>query len=126
MDTQFLRILVPPPVAAPWLAAWIGAQAHSLGSAVWLALQAIGQGRASRELLLMAAARADHAPAVARQLRAAGEAAKVRQLAYQRQKSDPRFAADLFAAADRHERLCMATTAELATPELAPAASPGH
>jgi hypothetical protein len=126
MNTQFLRTLVPPPVAAPWVAAWIGACAYRVVSAVWRTLQAIGQGRASRELLVMAAARADRTPALAQQLRAAGEAAKVRQLAYQRLKSDPRFAADLFAAADRHERLCMDTAGDLPTPELiiAPAARP--
>lgn len=33
------------------------------------------------------------------------EAAQVRELAQQYLKMDPRFAADLFAAADRHERL---------------------
>jgi hypothetical protein len=32
------------------------------------------------------------------------EAARVRQLAAQMQSHDPRFASDLFAAADRHER----------------------
>jgi hypothetical protein len=33
------------------------------------------------------------------------EARAVRELAQQYQRVDPRFAADLFAAADRHERL---------------------
>ena len=33
------------------------------------------------------------------------DAADVRALAYRHMKSDPGFAADLFAAADRHERL---------------------
>ncbi len=36
---------------------------------------------------------------------AAAEANEVRQLALEVRRSDPRFAADLFAAADRHERL---------------------
>lgn len=36
----------------------------------------------------------------------AQEAAQVRALAHQFEASDPRFAAELYAAADRHEALC--------------------
>ena len=37
--------------------------------------------------------------------RAVADANRVRRVAEQHQRSDPRFAQDLFAAADRHERL---------------------
>jgi hypothetical protein len=117
MNTQFLRTLMPPPAAAPWVVAWLGAQAQRLGGRLWCTLQAIGQGRASRELLMLAAARTEHAPALAQQWRAAGQAAKVRQMAYQRLKSNPQLAADLFAAADRHERLSMAPSGDLPSSE---------
>ena len=44
-------------------------------------------------------------PAAARVLSRAEEAASVRQMAYSVQRTDPGFAADLFAAASRHESL---------------------
>jgi len=44
-------------------------------------------------------------PAATRTLSRAEEAASVRQMAYQVQRTDPGFAADLFAAASRHESL---------------------
>jgi len=42
-------------------------------------------------------------PADAARLEASADAAAVRELAYQHMQSDPGFAADLFAAAARHE-----------------------
>jgi hypothetical protein len=105
MSTPMLKVLVPPLFVEPRGARWAGNGAHRAGAAVRRGLQAIGQTRASGELLALARARAVIDPVLARQLRLAGEAAAVRALAHRRQKSDPRHAADLFAAADRHEQL---------------------
>lgn len=44
-------------------------------------------------------------PAAKRKLSRAEEAASVREMAYSVQRTDPGFAADLFAAASRHESL---------------------
>jgi hypothetical protein len=60
-------------------------------SGVWLALSRLA-GRLTRPR-----------PAVQRD--AAAEAQEVRELAIQMRRADPRFADELFAAADRHERL---------------------
>jgi hypothetical protein len=94
------------------------------GAALWRALEASGEARARRDLLEMADRRQSDAPGLAHDLREAaaflrstpraaaatprrcdaeGEAAAVREFAYRLMKADPRFAAELFAAADRHE-----------------------
>lgn len=103
------KFMVPPAVTAPRGALWAAELATRLvrrvGSAVWRGLHAAGQARASRELLALATARAECDPVMARRLRAASEAAAVRALALRHQKTEPSYAAELFAAADRHERL---------------------
>lgn len=106
-----------------------------LGSALWRGMEAMGQARARRELLALADRRQADDPALARQLReaagfashpgqppaaspapaplleAASEAEAVRELAQSHLKADPGFAADLFAAANRHEWAALARQA---------------
>jgi hypothetical protein len=76
---------------------------HSGGQHSRRTLSALG-------VLLAAALRsplkaAQSAPALTRAEAAAREAEAVRNLAYSYSKTDPGFAADLYAAADRHEGL---------------------
>lgn len=70
----------------------LAAAARSVVTAVWAAASAALRQRGSR------------GSASALALSPAEEAARVRALAGTYLKSDPGFAADLFAAADRHER----------------------
>jgi hypothetical protein len=82
-----------------------------LGRAIWRGLQAHGERRALRELRFMGFRLEpldQYKPAkLANQARddAGREAAAVRQLAYRHVQTNPGFAADLFAAADRQERM---------------------
>jgi hypothetical protein len=77
----------PSPVAAPRGAAL----AAKLFARVLDALEGIGRARAMAVLSRMEATRAT-------------EAARLRLFAQQWERQDPRYAADLYAAADRHER----------------------
>jgi hypothetical protein len=107
MKQEVLRIQMPRPVAEPrgavfasslvaWLRQFVTQQLAprlaAAGRAVWRALEAEGQRRAERELRLYGS-------------RAAADAAKVRELALRYDRVDPRFAAELRAAATRHEVL---------------------
>lgn len=103
MNPEVIAITPPAAVAEPrgaavaaHIASWLqrGAQglAHA-GRALWRALEAEGWRRAEREL------RQRGLP------RAAWEAAQVRALADRHERHDPRFAAELRAAAARHEAL---------------------
>ncbi len=83
------------PVLAK-LAARAAAGGRRAGMAVWRELEAIGQARAQRELRLLARRSEDLDPA--------RQAAAVREFASGHVEVDPRFAAELFAAADRHEQ----------------------
>lgn len=77
----------PIAVAAPPAAAWAAAS--------WVAVSRLGmqlQGWVQR--------RGEHAAVIGR----VSEANRLRHVAQGFMSSDPRFAADLFAAADRHER----------------------
>jgi hypothetical protein len=105
MSTHHVKVMQPPPVPAPRGAFWAASAALGLGRAVWYGLTAIGQARGSRALLDLARRKESENPGLAQQLRISGEAALVRQRAYRYVQSDPRFASELFAAADRHERL---------------------
>ena len=86
---------------------------ESIGLAIWRTLERVGQRRAARELLAAAKRYATTNPALARQLREscepvsqhAREAAEVRAMADRYSRIDRGFAADLYSAADRHERL---------------------
>jgi hypothetical protein len=121
------------PRGAAW-AAQAGAAVLAALRAVWRALEAQGNRRAARALREAAGrydavnpdlarrlreaatlterphappAPASHRPgepAEALATRLAREAAEVRELAFTQLDLDPQFAADLFAAADRHER----------------------
>lgn len=132
MSIDHLHLHIPPVVVAPrgatlaaMLAASLGRalqrlqaawQPRAWGHSVWFALEASGQRRASRDLLDAARRCEAHDPEHAHLLRQAArftsrpdavalEAASVRELALRYLKSDRGFAADLLAAADRHERL---------------------
>lgn len=86
---------------------------ESIGRAIWRTLEGMGRHRASREMLAAAERHASTNPALARMLRQAcepvsphvREAAAVRALADRYRHIDRGFAADLYGAADRHERL---------------------
>ncbi|MBI5719147.1 MAG: hypothetical protein HZC37_15885 [Burkholderiales bacterium] len=113
MHQEVISIIPPAPVREPraadvaaHMALWIQRgvrvgtwmrQGASLvrraGRAVWRALEEEGRRRAERELKLRGTSLA------------ALEAAKVRALADLHERSDPRFAAELRAAAARHEVL---------------------
>ena len=113
MHQEVISIIPPAPVLEPraaevaahmalWIqrggnvAVWMRQGARLLGRAgraVWRALEAEGRRRAMRDLQR-------HGLSLA-----AFEAAKVRELADQHERADPRFAAELRAAAARHETL---------------------
>ena len=86
---------------------------ESIGSAIWRALEGVGRRRAARDLLAAAERYASTNPALAMLLRQscepvsphAREAAEVREMADHYSRIDRGFAADLYSAADRHERL---------------------
>ncbi len=78
------------------LAAQAGAGVRRAGSALWRELEAMGQARAQRELQLLARRSEGLDPV--------RQAAAVREFASGQVEVDPRFAAELFAAADRHEQ----------------------
>lgn len=86
---------------------------EAIGSAIWRALEGMGQRRAARELLAAAERCASTNPALAMLLRQScepvnqhtREAAEVRAMADRYSRIDRGFAADLYCAADRHERL---------------------
>jgi len=82
-----ITVHTPPPVAAPRGAAL----AATLFARVLEALEGIGRARAMAALSRMEATRVS-------------EASRLRLFAQQWERQDPRFAADLYAAADRHER----------------------
>jgi len=93
-----------------------------LSRGVWSGMQASAEARARRDLLALAERRQLDSPGLAQDLREAAaflrdepaspppradladEASAVRDQAYRLMEADPRFAAELFAAADRHER----------------------
>lgn len=103
MNQQFIAVIPPAAVREPrgaelaaQLAAWMQLGAQKLaaaGRAAWRALEDEGRRRALRELR----SRGLSLPAF--------EAAQVRKLADQHERTDPRFAAELRAAATRHETL---------------------
>ncbi len=73
MPGQTVQFMVPPPVAAPRGAVWASRLIEMLlhlGNRAWCAMEAVGQARARRELLLLAERHADR-PDFARQLREA-------------------------------------------------------
>jgi hypothetical protein len=86
---------------------------EAVGSAIWHTLEGVGRRRAIHALRAAADRYAISNPALARLLRGADdtvpphvrEAAEVRALADGYHRIDPRFAAELYCAADRHERL---------------------
>jgi hypothetical protein len=86
---------------------------EAVGGAIWRTLEAVGRRRAIHALQAAADRYASSNPALARLLRVADdtvpthvrEAAEVRALAAGYHRADPRFAAELCCAADRHERL---------------------
>lgn len=82
-----ITVRTPSPVAAPRAAAL----AARLFTRVLDGLEGIGRARAMAALSRMEATRVT-------------EAARLRLYAQQCERQDPRFAADLYAAADRHER----------------------
>jgi hypothetical protein len=108
------RFMIPPVAHAPRGARWTAtlvagaaeasrsfaaqaaAGARRAGSALWRELEAIGQARAERELQLLGRRSEGLDPV--------RQAAAVREFASGHIEFDPRFAAELFAAADRHEQ----------------------
>lgn len=86
---------------------------ESIGRAIWHTLEGVGRQRAHRDLQAAAERHAITNPALARLLRQAcepvsphvREAAAVRAMADRYRDIDRGFAADLYGAADRHERL---------------------
>lgn len=86
---------------------------QAVGGAIWRSLEGVGHRRAMHALHAAADRYAISNPALARLLRGADEtvpphvreAAEVRALADGYHRVDPRFAAELYCAADRHERL---------------------
>lgn len=86
---------------------------ESIGREIWRTLEGVGQRRAARELRAAAERYALTNPALAMLLRQssetvsphAREAAEVRAMADRYSRIDRGFASDLYAAADRHERL---------------------
>ncbi len=120
LSNQREMFLVPRAVQPPRGAIWAGLAASWLlrtGSALWSALEEQGRRRAGRQLAGIATRCEPREPQLASQLRDAVQflakgrpqderavaAAEVREFAYRHLKSDPGFAADLFAAANRHE-----------------------
>jgi len=103
MNQEFIAVIPPAAVREPrgaemaaQLAAWLQLAVQQLAAAgrgVWRALEDEGRRRAMRELK----GRGLSLPAF--------EAAQVRKLADQHERTDPRFAAELRAAATRHETL---------------------
>lgn len=101
MSSEVIVITPPPAITEPRGAAvaahvadWLrrlGQALARVGHAVWRALEAEGQRRAERQLRLHGLSQA------------AWEAAQVRALADLHERQDPRFAAELRVAADRHE-----------------------
>ena len=77
----------PIAVAAPRAAAW--------AASAWIAMSRIGM-----QLMTQARQGSERAAGVGR----VSEANRLRNVARGFMSSDPRFAADLYAAADRHER----------------------
>lgn len=68
---QFVKVLVPPPVAMPRGAQWASEMADSLaqvGHQMWRELESFGQARAQRELQRLSD-RSAHNPELARSLR---------------------------------------------------------
>jgi hypothetical protein len=117
MSNPVSKFMIPPLVPAPrgarftatliaavvhasralaQLAAQAAAGAQRAGSALWRELEAMGQARAQRELQLLARRSEGLDPV--------RQAAAVREFASGQVEVDPRFAAELFAAADRHEQ----------------------
>ncbi len=92
----------PPASAAPAAAPATGAP--SLLHRLWAALQAFGERRALRAMRLSLLDPAVMALSAAER-QAALEAAAVRRMADGYARTDRGFADDLYAAADRHERL---------------------
>ena len=88
MSGQWIVTLVPPARPVPRGAAWGGR------AAAWV-LMRLGALRAEQH---------DASGPENRSEAAAREAAEVRRMAHWFDKTDPGFAADLYAAADRHER----------------------
>jgi hypothetical protein len=110
MATHKIQIMVPAPVAMPRGALWAASAFAALGRAFWLTMEQVGQRRAAREMRALASHLDRIDPERASMLReasnfenAAREAAKVRELADTYRRSDPGFASDLYAAANRHE-----------------------
>ena len=110
MSGQWIVTLVPPARPVPRGAAWGGR------AAAWV-LMRLGALRAVRTITGKLEAAGGYARGAWRRSRqhgasvpetlaeaAAREAAEVRQMAQWFDKTDPSFAADLYAAADRHER----------------------
>jgi hypothetical protein len=103
MNQEFIAVIPPAAVREPrgaevaaQLAAGLQRVAQRLASAgrsVWRALEDEGRRRAAQQLKSRGLSLATI------------EAAQVRQMADEHQRTDPRFAADLRAAAARHETL---------------------
>lgn len=101
MSPETIVITPPPPIAEPRGAAAVAQvavafrrvadAAASAGRALWRALEAEGQRRAARNLSLHGLSQP------------AWEAAQLRAFADLHERHDPRFAAELRVAADRHE-----------------------
>jgi hypothetical protein len=117
MSNPVSRFMIPPVAQAPRGARWTApllagaaeawralaklsaqaaAGARRAGSALWRELETMGQARAQRELQLLAR-RSEGLDRVR-------QAAAVREFASGHIEVDPRFAAELFAVADRHEQ----------------------
>jgi hypothetical protein len=104
MTTRNLQVMVPAPVAMPRGAVWAAQAVAWLAQGVWRALADHGRHKAAHELTTLARQREALDPEMARQLHeAARSAAAVRQMADGYRRSDPGFASDLYAAANRHE-----------------------
>jgi hypothetical protein len=103
MNQEYMAVIPPATVREPrgaevaaQLATWLQLGAHRLaaaGRAVWRAMEDEGRRRALRQLK----SRGLSLPAI--------EAAQVRKLADLHERTDPRFAAELRAAAARHEAM---------------------
>ncbi len=108
---------VPSPVASA-ISAFFASLRRRVAAArrwTWAALEAHGNDRARRQLLTLARHCQFSRPELAKEMlgayremqvqrRRIGEAAEVRAMAYGLRNRDPGFAADLYAAADRHEQ----------------------
>ena len=95
-----VELRFPPPASA----AATAATAPSLLRRLWAVLEAFGERRALRTMRLSLLDPADMAMSAAER-QAALEAAAVRRMADGYARTDRGFADDLYAAADRHERL---------------------